>query len=218
MISVKELYFSYNSNNITEVAAFNLDQGEHCLFLGASGSGKTTLLHLLAGLLRPVKGEIIIAGTHLNKLRDSALDQFRGKNIGLVFQKSHLINTLSVKDNLYLAQFLAGIPKDRRRVEEVLDELNLLHKKSVQVHQLSHGQAQRVTIARAMLNKPKVILADEPTSSLDDDNCQKVFEILESQARINNATLVISTHDQRIKSKIKRHLILDRIESIQAKL
>jgi len=183
-----------------------LSQGEHSLFLGNSGSGKTTLLHLLAGLLKPQSGDIEIDGTSITRLKTSGMDLFRGRNIGLIFQAAHMIDALSVKDNLLLTQYLAGLPRDENRITEVLTGLNLGQKLNSMVYELSQGEAQRATIARAMLNKPAVILADEPTSSLDDDNCDKVINMIIKQANQNNATLIISTHDQRIKSKFSNFL------------
>lgn len=183
-------------------------QGDHSLILGGSGCGKTTLLHLLAGLLRSQQGELVVAGTSLPSLGGAKLDSFRGKNIGLIFQKPHLINTLSVKDNLKLAQYLAHLPQDANRIEQVLSALDISGKANAKVYELSQGQQQRVAIARAVLNKPKVVMADEPTASLDDKNAFGVLDILEQQASDNQASLIIATHDQRIKDRIKTQLTL----------
>lgn len=206
MISIDGLKFGYNGKEIINLPQWNLSQGEHSLFLGNSGSGKTTLLHLLAGLLKPQSGDIEIDGTAITRLKTSGMDLFRGRNIGLIFQTAHMIDALSVKDNLLLTQYLAGLPRDENRIREVLTGLNLGQKLNSMVYELSQGEAQRATIARAMLNKPAVILADEPTSSLDDDNCDKVINMIIEQANRNNATLIISTHDQRIKSKFSNFL------------
>lgn len=206
MISIDGLKFGYNGKEIINLPQWNLSQGEHSLFLGNSGSGKTTLLHLLAGLLKPQSGDIEIDGTSITRLKTSGMDLFRGRNIGLIFQAAHMIDALSVRDNLLLTQYLAGLPRDENRITEVLTGLNLGQKLNSMVYELSQGEAQRATIARAMLNKPAVILADEPTSSLDDDNCDKVINMIIKQANQNNATLIISTHDQRIKSKFSNFL------------
>ena len=206
MISIDGLKFGYNGKEIINLPQWNLSQGEHSLFLGNSGSGKTTLLHLLAGLLKPQSGDIEIDGTSITRLKTSGMDLFRGRNIGLIFQAAHMVDALSVRDNLLLTQYLAGLPRDENRITEVLTGLNLGQKLNSMVYELSQGEAQRATIARAMLNKPAVILADEPTSSLDDDNCDKVINMIIKQANQNNATLIISTHDQRIKSKFSNFL------------
>jgi putative ABC transport system ATP-binding protein len=208
MIQIEQLEFSYGHQTILHIPQWQLQQGEHCLFLGKSGSGKSTLLHLLAGLIKPSKGTVIIANTRLSGLKPSEADSFRGKNIGLVFQKPHLVGAMSVQENLLLAQYAAGLPADTKRADNVLEELNLSHRKYARVYQLSQGEAQRVTIARALLNKPRIILADEPTSSLDDDNCEAVLQLLQTQAARYQATLAISTHDQRIKGRISTHLHL----------
>ena len=170
--------------------------------LGPSGSGKTTALHVLAGILRPTSGQVTVANQDLTALSPSALDRFRGKNIGIVLQRLHLIDSLTVLNNLLLAQYMAGETQDAARVREVLASLDLGDKANARPHELSHGQAQRVAVARAVVNKPKLLLADEPTSNLDDARCFQVLDLLLAQAKVCSATLVIATHDQRIKSRV----------------
>lgn len=182
--------------------------GEHCLVLGASGSGKTTLLGVLAGLLRPSAGRVEVAGEDLAKLSRPALDRFRGRHIGFVPQKLHLLASLDVEENLALAQYMAGVAQDRARVREVLAAVGMADRLQARPAQLSHGQAQRVAVARAVVNRPQVILADEPTSNLDDDHCAATLDLLESQAAACGATLVIATHDQRAKSRFAQRLEL----------
>ncbi|MEM1136382.1 MAG: ATP-binding cassette domain-containing protein [Bacteroidota bacterium] len=210
MIAIKNLSASYNNQRILRFPEWHLSQGEFCLMLGPSGSGKSTLLHLLAGILQPKSGEITIANAKLFEMSQAKRDKFRGQNIGLIFQKAHLIDAVSVKDNMLMAQYFAGEKRDLSRVKEVLEELHIADKLKAKTFQLSQGEAQRLSIARAMLNKPSVILADEPTSSLDDDNCETVYNILATQAQKYDATLLISTHDQRLKDKIPRHLKLEK--------
>jgi putative ABC transport system ATP-binding protein len=142
-------------------------------------------------------------------MTEAALDRFRGRNIGLVFQQMHLLPTLNVSENLHVAQYMAGIRQDKNRVNEVLQTLDILQKQKAYPEELSVGQRQRVAIARAVVNKPKVILADEPTSSLDDINCQHVIDLLISQAEANKAVLVIATHDQRIKEGFSNQINLN---------
>ncbi len=209
MVDIQNIKFGYLDRVVVNISSWSLGQGEHCLFLGNSGSGKTTLLHLLAGLLKPDQGHISIGSTDITRLSSTKLDRFRGRQIGLIFQSAHLIDVLSVKDNLLLTQYLAGLPKDVKRVEEVLEELNLGHQINAKIYALSQGEMQRVTIARALLNKPQILLADEPTSSLDDENCERVISQIVRQAEKNRATLIISTHDQRIKSRFDNHLLLE---------
>lgn len=208
MISIKRLQYSYNTDTSIAFPDWQLEENQHSLILGNSGCGKTTLLHLLGGLLRSDNGEITIGSTVLNKLSNTELDHFRGKNIGFIFQKPHVIHALNVEDNLFLAQYLGGIKRDSARVEKVLKQLNIIDKRKSKVYELSEGQAQRVVIARAVINRPTLILADEPTSSLDDENCEKVIRILEDQAQESKSTLVIATHDQRLKDMISKKLNL----------
>jgi putative ABC transport system ATP-binding protein len=177
-----------------------VNAGESLLILGKSGSGKTTLLNLLAGLLSPASGEVIVDGVTLSSLSGQQLDLFRGKNIGIVFQKPHLISALNVRQNLELVHFFSK--KKGRAIKSLLGELGILDKAESSVLTLSEGEAQRVSIARALANEPKVILADEPTSSLDDENTEKVIQLLRLQAAKIGAALIIVTHDQRVKNHI----------------
>ena len=170
------------------------------LVLGKSGSGKTTLLNLLAGLHRPESGVIKIVGKDLAKFSDAEMDAFRGKQIGIVFQKPHLLAVLNVRENLQMTQYFSK--KDGLKIDHLLSELDLTAKAKSSVLTLSEGEAQRVSIARALVNSPKLILADEPTSSLDDENTEKVVSLLQNQAKKINAALIIVTHDQRVKEHI----------------
>lgn len=208
MIEIRDLGYSYNWGKGIHFQDFAISKGEQILLLGESGSGKTTLLHLLGGLLKSQIGKIVIENTDITQLSESELDYFRATHFGFVFQQNHLINALNVSDNLLLAPFLAGLRYDISRVELILSYLGLSEKKNAKVNELSQGQAQRVAIARAILNKPCIILADEPTSALDDKNCEQVISLLLKVAIENHSTLVIATHDQRLKSKIKRHIQL----------
>ena len=208
MLSLRNISHAYDGVEVLNVAGWQAEQGSQWLILGPSGSGKTTLLHILAGILRPASGSAAVAGQDLAALRPAALDRFRGRHIGLVLQRLHLIPSLTVMGNLLLAQYLAGLPQDRGRVREALVALDLGDKGDAHPHELSFGQAQRVAIARATVNRPKLLLADEPTSNLDDARCLQALELLQAQARACDATLVIATHDQRIRSRIGNHFEL----------
>jgi putative ABC transport system ATP-binding protein len=203
MISSSHLSYCYPGASSISFADLAIQTGEQFLLLGESGSGKTTLLHLMGGLLKSQQGSIEVNGTDITKLSQSALDRFRGQHYGFIFQRNHLISALSVEKNLLMAPFLAGLKQDKERVKEVLNQLGIGEKKHAAIRELSLGQAQRVAIARAILNRPSVILADEPTSALDDKNCDRVSDLLMSVADQNKATLIIATHDQRLKNKIK---------------
>jgi putative ABC transport system ATP-binding protein len=183
-------------------------KGEHWLLLGASGSGKTTLLQLLAGLRTPDAGEVRIGETAMNKLSRSKLDKFRGRHIGIVFQQPHFIESLDVEENLALAQGLAGTRIDKKKIRTLVDRLGLSHKLNSKTHRLSQGEQQRVAIARAIVNEPTVILADEPTSALDDQNTREVIRLLEEQAELANSTLLLVTHDARLREYFPKQIIL----------
>jgi len=208
MIETSGVGYAYAGQQQIAFGNLSLASGSHWLLLGESGSGKTTLLHLLGGLLRSQQGQINVLGTDIAKLSEAALDRFRGQHFGFVFQKNHLITALSVRNNLLLSPFLAGLPQQDQRVTEVLAQLGLADRADARVNELSYGQAQRVAIARAVLNKPAVILADEPTSALDDRNCEKVIDLLLETSARNNAMLVVATHDQRLKDKFKNRINL----------
>jgi len=208
MFVIRNLKHAYDSTEVLNVAAWQVEQGSQWLVLGPSGSGKTTLLHILAGILRPIAGSVSIAGEDLMALKPAELDRFRGQRIGIVLQRLHLVPSLTVMNNLLLAQYLAGLPQDGARAREVLASLDVTEKAGAYPHELSFGQAQRVAVARAVVNRPKLLLADEPTSNLDDERCAQAFGLLESQARACDATLVVATHDQRIKARMRNHYVL----------
>jgi ABC-type lipoprotein export system ATPase subunit len=209
MIEVSGLSFSYPSASPMRFPDFRVERGKHMLLLGDSGSGKTTLLHILGGLLRKYSGSLKIDGIEISTLSEAELDRFRGQRIGYIFQKNHLISALTVEQNLKLAPYLAGMNVSEQRIGEVLQNLGLLEKKRSRVTELSHGQAQRVSIARAVLNKPSIIFADEPTSALDDKNCTRVMELLLTAASESNSALIIATHDQRLKDIVESRLDLN---------
>jgi putative ABC transport system ATP-binding protein len=180
------------------------------LVVGPSGCGKTTLLHLIAGLLLPTGGRVLVAGQDLAALSPSARDRFRGRNIGVVLQQFHLLPTLSAMQNLLVAQSIAGLRADRAAAKAMLSALGVDVRVDAYPHQLSVGQQQRVAIARALVNRPKLLLADEPTSNLDDEACSSVAELLLDATRQHGASLVVATHDSRLKARIAHQLALPR--------
>jgi ABC-type lipoprotein export system ATPase subunit len=199
MLLASHLEYRYGNGRLLEFPAIHCDAGQVLLITGASGSGKTTLLHLLAGLLLPVAGEIRISDTVINRLPLAQLDRFRGRHTGIIYQQSHFIDALSVRDNLLLAPYLAGKRSEAAGLGALCRALGIHHLLGHYPAQLSQGEQQRVSIARALLHSPPLILADEPTASLDDHNCRAVAQLLEQQAVKRNAALVIVTHDNRLK-------------------
>lgn len=205
MLQTKGISFSYQPSTTFSIKDLSLSGGDELLILGRSGSGKSTILNILAGLLPPDQGEVSIDGVSIYGLSGAALDRFRGQNVGIVFQRPHLLQPLSVEENIRLANFFVSKPNSAK-VANLLEELGISEKKKASVSTLSEGEAQRVSIARALANTPKLILADEPTASLDDENAQSVIRLLQSQAKKLNAVLIVVTHDQRVKEHIAQHI------------
>lgn len=208
MFEVTRLKAGHDGNAVMELPHLSLEPGEHCLVLGASGSGKTTLLCTLAGLLAPLEGEIMLNGHNFNDLHGSAMDRFRGRHIGIIYQTLHMVNALTVLENLLLARHAAGLPQDRDKAISLLEHLGIADKKNDKPETLSQGQQQRVAIARAVINDPRIIVADEPTSALDDKACDTVMELLLRLATASHASLLVATHDQRIKRHFHRQITI----------
>lgn len=206
MLDIKHLSVGYNGKPVWKLSELTLNAGDQFLLTGPSGSGKTTLLYTLAGLQPALSGHIIINNTDITTLSEAQRDHFRGQHIGIIFQTLHLVKSLSVLDNLLLASYVATVAQQKNHALELLDHLGIANKAHHLPEQLSQGQAQRVAIARAVLHKPALLLADEPTSSLDDDSCNNVIELITRIAHENNTMLIISTHDQRVKTHFKHTL------------
>jgi len=208
VISVRGLAHRYGQQQALHLSEWKVAQGERWLVLGPSGCGKTTLLHALAGLIRPSEGRVEIAGQDLSSLSGSMLDRWRGATIGIVLQALHLVKHISVRDNLRLAQYLAHAPQDDARIADTLGALGVAEKSARRPSELSQGEQQRVAIARAVVNRPKLLLADEPTANLDDAAAAQVIDLLSEQAARHGATLVIATHDSRVKMNFEKTLNL----------
>lgn len=177
---------------------FSLPTGRHLLLRGPSGSGKSTLLALLAGLLTPSAGRIQMAGTELSTLSARQRDAWRGAQLGFVPQRLHLSASLSVLDNLALPFISAGLPPQPERALALLQQLGLQGLGARLPHQLSVGQAQRVALARALMRQPSLLLADEPSASLDDAHAQQVMHLLLEVAEAQGVSLILATHDARL--------------------
>ncbi|TDU25630.1 putative ABC transport system ATP-binding protein [Panacagrimonas perspica] len=207
-LALHGLSFNYGDRTVLRLDALTLQPAETCAVIGPSGCGKTTLLHLVAGLLRPTLGTVSVCGQRLDELSVSACDRFRGRNMGIVFQRLHLLPALSVLENLLLAQHLARVSRDGAAANALLDALGIGELARARPAQLSQGQSQRVAIARALVHRPSLLLADEPTSSLDDGNAVRAIELLRTQAQSIGAALLVVTHDRRIRGQLDREVVL----------
>ena len=204
ILQIKNLEYEVDNQKIIKGNTFNINHKEHQLILGNSGSGKTTLLNLMSGLLKPSSGEILFEGVKYSSLNEKDLDSLRAENFGFIFQKLNLIEYLSIKQNLALV-------KDKLNsydVDKMISELGLSGKNNQEVKNLSFGEAQRVAIARAVINNPKVIFADEPTSALDDSNTEIVMKMIFEHVNKNNSTLVVCTHDDRVKKFFSNAMVI----------
>jgi len=208
-VKTENLKFQYPNGKVISFADISIGEKQSWLLTGNSGSGKTTLLHLMAGILSPSSGTIAVANTTLNTLKPTQLDTFRAQHIGLVFQKSHFIDAINMHRNLvYFAQ-LSGQKIHPDYLTNLFSDLDITSLSMKKPSQLSSGELQRFSIARAMINQPSIILADEPTSSLDDDNCKRVTKLLLDIGKAYGVTLVVSTHDARLKSEFDNTIKLN---------
>ncbi|MEF9955365.1 MAG: ABC transporter ATP-binding protein [Clostridium sp.] len=223
VIQVRNLYKIYRVGD-TKVPAldgvdFDMHKGEFCAIVGPSGSGKSTLLNMLAGLEKPSRGEIIIAGKHLEKLDENQLVAFRRERVGFIFQSYNLLNTMNAIENIALPLSFQGIPK-KERIERAKKYLKLVGLEKVGDHmpsQMSGGQQQRVGIARALVVHPQIIFADEPTGNLDSKTTLEVLKLMQQIVREQKQTLVMVTHDNHLATYSDRifHIIDGKIVNIE---
>ncbi len=206
VISVKNLYKIYRVGDskvrALDGVSFSIEKGEFCAIVGTSGSGKSTLLNMLAGLEKPTKGEIVIAGEHMEKKNENQLVKFRREHIGFIFQSFNLLPSMNALENVALPLTFQGMEKEKRlqRAEEVLKLVGLSKHKKHKPTQMSGGQQQRVGIARALVVQPEIIFADEPTGNLDSKTSAEVMELIKKIIREKNQTLVMVTHDDHLAS------------------
>ena len=195
LFKILNLEFKLKAKSILKKIDFTIEKNKHLLILGSSGCGKTTLINLMTGLLKPSSGEIFFEDKNYSLLSDQELDNLRSENFGLIFQKLHLIKHLTIEQNISLAKSKSH----SLNINELINDLGLFGRNKQIAKNLSVGESQRVAIARGIANNPKVIFADEPTSALDELNTKKVIELLFTQAKKTYATLIVSSHDYRIK-------------------
>ncbi len=208
MVKTIGLNFAYSGEQNFDFPDIDLKPGEHLLILGPSGVGKTTLLHLLSGILPASSGTVSIDDIEITSLNRKEIDQFRGTHVGLIFQQYHFIGSLSVDENMQLRQSFPKRQKDEARRERLAERLGLSEHLNKKVTQLSQGQQQRLAIALGLIHQPKVVFADEPTSNLDDSNCEKVIQLLKDEADRCKSSLVIITHDQRVSQHFANKIVL----------
>jgi ABC-type lipoprotein export system ATPase subunit len=203
MLETNNISYQYPEGESLVFNDLKCSPGDKLLILGESGSGKTTLLHLIAGILRPATGTISIDGIRINMLPGNKADAFRGSHIGMVFQQHFFLQGLSVFENLAAARRFAGLKTDRVYLERLVEAFGIGDLSQKKPEALSQGEQQRFSIARALSNNPKLLLADEPTSSLDDKNCEKFIELINSPFAGRHACWIIATHDLRLKQYFK---------------
>lgn len=200
-IEIKNLTKKYRLGQeiITALDNVNLSiaQGEFLCILGTSGSGKTTLLHIMAGLEKPVRGEVLVKGVSLTKMKEKDMAYFRRKHMGFIFQSYNLIPTLTAVENVALPLIFDGVEKRERekRARDLLIQLGLKERLKNKPTEMSGGQQQRVSIARALVNNPKIIFADEPTGNLDSKTTKEIMDILYERVKASGVTLIMVTHD-----------------------
>lgn len=210
VIEVRDLYKLYRVGDeivrALDGVNFDICEGEFCAIVGTSGSGKSTLLNMLAGLEKPTKGSVVIAGQHIETLNEDQLVRFRRDNAGFIFQSFHLLGTMNAVENVALPLSFRGIPKDIRlkKADKMLDLVNLKKHKKHLPNQMSGGQQQRVGVARALVVDPKIIFADEPTGNLDSHTSEEVMELMQKVVREQKKTLVMVTHDEHLANYADR--------------
>ena len=196
---------------VIDIARFELSDGEQVALIGTSGSGKTTLLHMIAGILTPDSGNISFNGTNVAALSEPQRDVFRGANIGYIFQTHHLLPGFTAMENVLLGMSFTGRAHDPAWAKHLLTEVGLSERLNYKPEKLSVGQQQRVAVARALANRPKLVLADEPTGALDSKNAAQVLELIRRLCAEVNAALLLVTHDLQIAHTLSRTVVLSEI-------
>jgi ABC-type lipoprotein export system ATPase subunit len=203
-LETANLQFSYHAEKVFKFPDIKLSAAEAALIIGPSGSGKTTFLNLIAGLQKASKGDISINNQSIANLEGRNLERFRAQHLGLIFQKSLFLPYLSVMDNMRLIYSIQNRKPSADEITDLFTDLNIKHILKKKASACSTGEQQRAAIARALLQKPSLILADEPTAALDDENARKVGELLLKMSQSQKTALLIVTHDVRLKKLISK--------------
>jgi len=214
VLELRDLHKSYreadgNALDVIHIGRFDLAEGEQAALVGASGSGKSTLLNLIAGIVSPDSGEVLVNGTDITRLDEAERDRFRADNIGYVFQSFNLLQGFTALENVLLGQMFAESEHDADRAVALLETVGLGKRLQHKPRALSVGEQQRVAIARALINEPPLVLADEPTGNLDAKNGAVVLELLKRICAENNRALLLVTHDSKVRDQFKKVIRLE---------
>ncbi len=213
ILRVENLSKTYGKGNTLVKAldnvSFSVEKGEFVAIVGPSGSGKSTLLHILGGVDRPTSGKVFVEGEDVYKLNETNLAIFRRRNVGLIYQFYNLIPILNVKENITLPILLDGKKVDEEYLKEIIDILGLKDRVNHLPNELSGGEQQRVSIGRALMNRPSLLLADEPTGNLDSKNSGEIMRLLKLSNQKYNQTIIMITHDQNLALNADRIIIID---------
>jgi putative ABC transport system ATP-binding protein len=208
-LSLKNVRKSYREPDgnvlpILNIASFDVASGEQVVLLGPSGGGKTTLLNVISGITAPDAGEVVIDGTNIAKLQEVARDRFRAQRIGFVFQTFNLLPAFTALENVLLGMSFSGRKVDRQRAEELLNQVGLSHRMHHRPPQMSVGEQQRVAVARALANRPSLLLADEPTANVDVAHQQSILKLIREACSQNNVSLLMVTHSLEVANQFSR--------------
>lgn len=196
---------------ILDVPEFQLAVGEQCALVGRSGGGKTTLLHVIAGISNPDSGSVLVDGIEVTKLREAARDRFRAEKLGYVFQTFNLLDGFSALENVLLGMAFGRGKADSQRAKQLLDRVGLGHRLTHRPKMLSVGEQQRVAVARALANQPRLLLADEPTANIDVNHQQQVVDLIRETCQENEVALLMVTHSPEVAQQFERVVQLEEL-------
>ncbi|GIW96364.1 MAG: ABC transporter ATP-binding protein [Pirellulaceae bacterium] len=201
---------------ILDIARFAVDEAEQVAMVGRSGCGKTTLLHIIAGIRSPTSGRVVLDGVDIARLSEQARDRFRAEKIGYVFQTFNLLPAFTALENVLLGMTFARGKRDVRRARALLERVGVAHRANHKPHALSVGEQQRVAVARALANRPRLLLADEPTANVDPANQERILELICQTCAEERIALILVTHAQEVASRFPRLVRLEEINQVQA--